>query len=72
LTDKDQVVSRDEWLKARKDLLLKEKASLRASDEVASQRRDLPMVKIDKEYTFEGPTGKVALADLFDGRKQYV
>jgi predicted dithiol-disulfide oxidoreductase (DUF899 family) len=45
---------------------------MRANDELASQLRSLPMVKIDKEYTFEGPNGKVTLADLFEGRKQLI
>ena len=61
-------MSRDEWVKARKDLLAREKAALIANDELTSQLRDLPAVKIDKEYTFNGPNGKVSLADLFDGR----
>jgi predicted dithiol-disulfide oxidoreductase (DUF899 family) len=52
--------------------LVKEKAAVRANDELASQLRDLPMVKILKEYTFDGPNGKVTLDDLFDGRKQLI
>lgn len=66
-----QVVSREEWLTARKDLLVKEKAALRARDAFNAQlRSDFPMVKLDKDYTFDGPNGKVNLNDLFDGRKQ--
>lgn len=66
-----QVVSREEWLEARKDLLVKEKAALRAKESLVAQlRNDFPMVRLDKEYTFEGPDGKVQFKDLFDGRKQ--
>ena len=65
-----QVVSRDEWLAARKQLLEKEKEQTRQRDELNTERRQLPMVKIDKDYLFEGPEGKVSLLDLFDGRNQ--
>lgn len=64
------VVSREEWLKARRTLLEKEKAHTRANDELSRQRRELPWVKITKAYEFEGPEGVVSLADLFDGRGQ--
>jgi len=67
-----QVVSRDEWLAARKELLAKEKELTRARDALTADRRRLPMVKIDKEYVFEGPDGKATLLDLFDGRRQLV
>jgi len=67
-----KVVTRDEWLTARKDLLAQEKAALRANDALNTQLRDFPMVKVDKEYEFEGPNGKVKLADLFQGRKQLI
>ena len=53
------VVSREEWLAARKELLAKEKALTRARDRVNADRRRLPMVRIDKPYTFEGPDGTV-------------
>jgi predicted dithiol-disulfide oxidoreductase (DUF899 family) len=74
-TDKSEinpakVVSRDEWLVARKDLLTREKELTRLRDEVSRHRRELPWVKIDKEYVFEGPDGKEPLTDLFDGRSQ--
>jgi len=67
-----KIVSPAEWLTARKELLLKEKAATRASDALAAERRELPMVKVTKPYTFEGPNGPVTLLDLFDGRKQLV
>ncbi len=67
-----QVVSREEWLAARKELLVKEKELTRHRDEVNADRRRLPMVRIDKPYTFEGPNGKVGLLDLFEGRQQLV
>ncbi|MCW3001787.1 MAG: hypothetical protein JWQ20_1085 [Conexibacter sp.] len=65
-----QIVTRDEWLAARKALLAKEKAATRARDALNAERRMLPMVEIDKEYVFEGPEGRVNLHDLFDGRRQ--
>jgi predicted dithiol-disulfide oxidoreductase (DUF899 family) len=67
-----KVVSPSEWLEARKDLLTKEKDLLRTTDTFNSQLRDFPMVKLDKEYIFEGPNGKLSLADLFEGRKQLI
>jgi predicted dithiol-disulfide oxidoreductase (DUF899 family) len=65
-----EIVSREEWLVARKALLAKEKAATKARDSLSAERRQLPMVAIDKEYVFEGPDGKATLADLFDGRRQ--
>jgi predicted dithiol-disulfide oxidoreductase (DUF899 family) len=65
-------VSRDEWLVARKDLLTREKELTRLRDEVSRHRRELPWVKIDTEYVFDGPDGKETLADLFDGRSQLI
>ncbi|KAE8451269.1 hypothetical protein EG329_004434 [Mollisiaceae sp. DMI_Dod_QoI] len=67
-----KIVSQEEWLAARKDLLEKEKAATRASDAFNATYRDFPMLKLDKEYTFDGPNGKVTLPDLFDGRKQLI
>jgi predicted dithiol-disulfide oxidoreductase (DUF899 family) len=64
------IVSRTEWLKARKTLLAREKAATRQRDAVAAERRRLPMVRVEKAYVFEGPGGKVGLLDLFDGRTQ--
>jgi predicted dithiol-disulfide oxidoreductase (DUF899 family) len=65
-----RVVSRDEWLVERKELLAKEKALTRRRDALAAERRQLPWAKIDKQYVFDAPEGKVTLADLFDGRSQ--
>lgn len=64
------IVSRDKWLEARLDLLAAEKDLTRRSDQVAELRRQLPWVRIDKSYVFDGPDGEVALSDLFDGRSQ--
>jgi predicted dithiol-disulfide oxidoreductase (DUF899 family) len=66
------VVTRDEWLVARRALLAREKAATRAKDELSAERRRLPMVEIDKEYVFEGPSGRVGLGDLFEGRSQLI
>jgi predicted dithiol-disulfide oxidoreductase (DUF899 family) len=64
------VVSRDEWEAARKELLAREKAMTRERDELNADRRRLPMVRVDKDYVFEGPDGKLGLADMFEGRSQ--
>lgn len=65
-----KVVSRAEWLAARRELLRKEKEFSRMRDELSRQRRALPREKVEKAYVFDGPQGKVSLADLFDGRSQ--
>jgi len=67
-----RVVPREEWLVARRALLEKEKEVTRARDMIAAQRRDLPVVKVEKEYLFEGPNGTVTLLDLFEGRRQLI
>jgi predicted dithiol-disulfide oxidoreductase (DUF899 family) len=67
-----QVVSREEWLTARKELLAREKELTRQRDKLNADRRRLPMVRIDKEYVFEGPDGKASLLDLFEGRRQLI
>lgn len=67
-----EVVSKKKWQSARDALLVKEKAATKMLDELAAERRRLPMVKFDDDYTFEGPDGKVSLLDLFDGRRQLV
>ncbi|RSM84540.1 DUF899 domain-containing protein [Kibdelosporangium aridum] len=64
------IVSRDEWLTARKDLLAKEKEFTKARDALSAQRRRLPMVEVTKDYVFEGAKGNVSLLDLFEGRRQ--
>jgi predicted dithiol-disulfide oxidoreductase (DUF899 family) len=66
------VVPRKEWLAARKELLAKEKELTRARDRVNAERRRLPMVRMDKPYTFEGPDGTVGLLEMFEGRPQLV
>lgn len=67
-----QVVSQEAWLAARKALLAKEKEATRARDALRAERQALPMVKIEKGYTFEGPDSEVSLLDLFDGRRQLI
>ncbi|MGH8680566.1 MAG: DUF899 domain-containing protein [Burkholderiales bacterium] len=66
------VVSREEWLAARKRHLTREKDLTHLRDEIARERRELPWVKVEKKYLFDGPTGKETLADLFDGRSQLI
>jgi predicted dithiol-disulfide oxidoreductase (DUF899 family) len=67
-----KVVSHEEWVAARKKLLAEEKAMTRARDKLSTKRRQLPMVKIEKDYEFEGPDGKASLLDLFEGRSQLI
>ena len=66
------VVSAAEWQADRDRLLIKEKAATRALDELAAERRKLPMVRIEKSYAFEGPDGQLTLLDLFEGRRQLI
>ncbi len=66
------VVSRDQWLIARKELLRQEKEFTRQRDELSRKRRDLPWVRLEKNYVFEGPDGEVSLLDLFQGRSQLI
>jgi len=66
------VVSRAEWLTARKQLLEKEKQLTRLKDDLARQRRELPWVKVEADYVFEGPNGAETLSDLFAGRSQLI
>ncbi len=66
------VVSRTEWIAARKELLEKEKEFTRLRDQLSAQRRGLPWVKVEKSYVFDGPHGKETLADLFGGKSQLV
>src|SRR5438874_9602162 len=67
-----RIVSEAEWVIAQKDLLTREKELTRLRDEVSRHRRELPWVKIEKEYVFEGADGKETLSDLFDGRSQLI
>ena len=66
------IVSREAWLEARREHLAKEKEFTRLRDQLSQARRELPWVKVDKEYLFEGPNGKESLADLFEGRSQLI
>ena len=67
-----EIVTHEEWLAARKELLAKEKELTRVRDELNADRRRLPMVEITKPYEFEGRQGKVGLGDLFEGRRQLI
>jgi predicted dithiol-disulfide oxidoreductase (DUF899 family) len=67
-----EMVSRGEWLAARKELLRKEKEFTRLRDQLTAARRALPWVKVEKSYVFDGPNGKETLADLFAGRSQLI
>lgn len=66
------VVSKDEWMAARQNLLKKEKELTHARDALAAERRRMPWVEVTKEYHFEGPDGRVSLVDLFAGRTQLI
>ena len=70
VSPRNPVVSREEWLKARRDLLKLEKEETHLRDKVRAERRALPWVKVDKEYVFDTPKGRKTLAELFDGRSQ--
>src|SRR6478752_7839755 len=67
-----RIVSRQEWIAARKTHLAHEKELTQARERLNEERRALPWVKVDKDYAFDGPTGKMQLADLFKGRSQLV
>ena len=67
-----QVVSREQWIAARKALLLKEKEATHLRDTINAERLALPWVKVEKTYVFDTPMGKRTLADLFDGRSQLI
>lgn len=66
------VVTREEWIEARKELLQREKEVTRLRDKMLAERRALPWVKIEKDYMFESESGPVSLPDLFDGRSQLI
>ncbi len=67
-----EIVSRDEWITARKQLLAKEKAATKARDALNTERRMLPMVRVDKPYAFDSVAGPVTLLDMFDNRRQLI
>ena len=67
-----RVVSAAEWLAARKELQAAEEAAVRMLQQIASRRREMPAVQIEKDYVLEGPAGQVGLPDLFEGRTQLI
>jgi len=67
-----RIVSQDEWLEARRALLVKEKQHMRQGDVLAAQRRALPWLRIEKSYSFDAAGGRRSLAELFDGRSQLI
>src|SRR3954447_16093294 len=67
-----RITTREEWRRARVDLLRQEKEMTRARDALSAKRRDLPMVEVTEDYRFEGPDGEVALGHLFEGRSQVI
>src|SRR6187401_3399390 len=72
LTDENRVVSREAWLKERLALLSEEKKLTRQHDAIAAKVRELPWVKVDKDYTFDTPSGKKSLAELFGPHSQLI
>jgi predicted dithiol-disulfide oxidoreductase (DUF899 family) len=66
------VVSPEKWLAARREFLREEKEFSKLRDRLAARRRELPWVKVEKEYLFESPNGRVSLADMFEGRSQLI
>ena len=69
---KNEIVSKKQWLKARRALLRDEKAMTRLSDQLAKRRRELPWLKVESSYEFTSASGVVSLADLFEGRSQLI
>jgi predicted dithiol-disulfide oxidoreductase (DUF899 family) len=67
-----KIATREAWLAARKELLAKEKDLTRARDALNAERRNLPMVEMEKDYIFDGPNGAVRLIDMFEGRRQLI
>lgn len=67
-----RVVSAAEWVAARKELQAAEEKAVRALEQIASRRREMPAVMVEKDYVFEGPDGKASLLDLFEGRSQLI
>jgi predicted dithiol-disulfide oxidoreductase (DUF899 family) len=71
-SENHEIVSQDEWMKARKDLLAKEKEFTHSRDQLTQKIRDLPWVRVDKEYVFDGSKGKQTLSEIFDGKSQLI
>src|SRR6266851_8721219 len=71
-TNTPPIVSAEAWEAARQQMLVKEKALMRARDALAAERRRMPWMAVEKAYEFEGPQGKVSLLDLFHGRRQLI
>jgi len=69
---KNEIVSQEKWIEARRALLAEEKAWTRERDRLSEKRRALPWVKVEKDYVFDGADGTVTLAELFDGRSQLI
>ena len=70
--DNPKIVTQEEWLVARKKLLAREKELTHMKDAVSAERRQMPWVKVEKEYVFDGPGGNIKLADLFQGKSQLI
>src|ERR1700692_3313162 len=68
----NRVVSNEEWIAARRELLKKEKEFNHLRDALSKQRRELPWEAVDRDHVFEGPAGLQSLGDLFDGRSQLI
>ena len=72
VSPKHKVVSQQEWLAARKELLAAEKEFTRQRDAISAKRRELPWVKVEKNYVFDGPNGKVSLSEMFRDKSQLI
>lgn len=67
-----RIATQEDWLKAREALLAQEKAFTHERDALSARRREMPWLKIEQDYVFEGPDGRKSLEDLFDGRSQLI
>lgn len=67
-----RIVNQEEWLQARKEFMAEEKAFTQARDALSAARRQLPKVKVEKNYSFKGPNGEISLNDLFQDKSQLV
>lgn len=67
-----RIATQEDWLKAREALLVQEKAFTHERDALSARRREMPWLKIEQDYVFEGPDGRKSLEDLFDGRSQLI